>query len=45
MDDDVEAFLSEDLEAPAALAHWEDFVIDTTMRAVAPVTTARVLAA
>jgi len=41
----LSAFLSEDLEAPAALTHWEDFVIDTTMRAVAPVTNASVLAA
>jgi AcrR family transcriptional regulator len=41
----LSAFLSEDLEAPAALTHWEDFVIDTTMRAVAPVTAAGVLAA
>ena len=30
------AFLGEDLETPDALAHWEAFVIDTVLRAVAP---------
>jgi hypothetical protein len=28
------AFLGEDLEAPAALAHWEAFVNDTVLRAI-----------
>src|SRR5450830_1771718 len=32
----LSAFLGEDLEAPEALAHWEEFVIDTVLRAVAP---------
>jgi len=41
----LSAFLGESLETPAALAHWEAFVVDTTMRAVAPITAAQVLAA
>ena len=32
----LSAFLGENLEAPEALAHWEDFVIDTVLRTVAP---------
>ena len=32
----LSAFLGEDLEAPEALAHWEEFVVDTVLRAVAP---------
>jgi hypothetical protein len=32
----LSAFLGEDLEAPEALAHWEEFVIDTVLRVVAP---------
>ncbi len=32
----LSAFLGEDLEAPAAVAHWESFVIDAVMRTVAP---------
>jgi AcrR family transcriptional regulator len=32
----LSAFLGENLEAPEALAHWEAFVIDTVLRAVAP---------
>lgn len=31
----LSAFLGEDLQAPAAVAHWEDFVIDMVLRAVA----------
>lgn len=31
----LSSFLGENLEAPAALAHWEDFVIDAVRRAVA----------
>ena len=30
----LSAFLGEDLEAPAAVAHWESFVIDAVVRAV-----------
>lgn len=30
----LSAFLGEDLEAPAALVHWEAFVIDSVLRAV-----------
>ena len=30
------AFLGEDLETPAALAHWEAFLIDSVLRTVAP---------
>jgi AcrR family transcriptional regulator len=30
----LSAFLGENLEAPAALAHWEGFVIDSVLRAV-----------
>jgi AcrR family transcriptional regulator len=41
----LSAFLGENLEAPEALAHWEAFVTDSAMRAVAPVTTAVVMAA
>jgi AcrR family transcriptional regulator len=41
----LSAFLGENLEAPDALAHWEAFITDTVMRAVAPVTTAVVMAA
>jgi AcrR family transcriptional regulator len=41
----LSAFLGENLEAPEALAHWEAFVTDSVMRAVAPVTTAVVMAA
>ncbi len=39
----LSAFLGEDLEAPAALAHWEAFVTDMVLRgiAVAPRTLAR----
>ena len=32
----LSAFLGEDLETPAALAHWEAFVIDSVLRTVAP---------
>lgn len=32
----LSAFLGEDLETADALAHWESFVIDTVLRAVAP---------
>ncbi|MDE2094181.1 MAG: TetR family transcriptional regulator, partial [Burkholderiales bacterium] len=32
----LSAFLGEALEAPAALAHWENFVIDAVLRTVAP---------
>jgi TetR/AcrR family transcriptional regulator, upper aerobic nicotinate degradation pathway regulator len=32
----LSAFLGEELETPAALAHWESFLIDTVLRAVAP---------
>lgn len=32
----LSAFLGEDLETPAAIAHWESFVIDSVLRAVAP---------
>lgn len=32
----LSAFLGEDLETPEALAHWESFVIDSVLRAVAP---------
>ena len=35
----LSAFLGEDLEAPEALAHWEEFVVDTVLRAVAPAAT------
>ena len=31
----LSAFLGEDLEAPAALAHWEGFIIDVVLRTVA----------
>jgi AcrR family transcriptional regulator len=41
----LSAFLGENLEAPAALAHWESFVADSVMRNVAPVNAAVVLAA
>jgi len=41
----LSAFLGENLEAPAASAHWESFVIDSVLRTVAPVTTAVVMAA
>ena len=30
----LSSFLGENLEAPAALAHWEGFVIDAVRRAV-----------
>jgi hypothetical protein len=30
----LSAFLGDNLEAPDALAHWEDFVIDTVLRTV-----------
>lgn len=33
----LSAFLGEDLEAPAALAHWEAFMTDAVLRNVAPV--------
>jgi AcrR family transcriptional regulator len=33
----LSAFLGENLEAPAAFAHWESFVIDSVLRTVAPV--------
>ncbi|MGH6625420.1 MAG: TetR family transcriptional regulator [Burkholderiaceae bacterium] len=32
----LSAFLGEDLEAPAALSHWEAFIADAVLRAVAP---------
>lgn len=32
----LSAFLGEDLEAPAALARWEAFIMDVVLRAVAP---------
>ncbi|MBS0316020.1 MAG: TetR family transcriptional regulator [Proteobacteria bacterium] len=32
----LSAFLGENLEAPAAQAHWESFVIDSVLRAVSP---------
>ena len=41
----LSAFLGENLEAPAALAHWEAFVTDTVMRTVSPVTASLVLTA
>jgi hypothetical protein len=31
----LSAFLGEALETPAALAHWESFVIESVMRTVA----------
>lgn len=31
----LSAFLGEDLQAPAALAHWERFVVDSVLRTVA----------
>jgi hypothetical protein len=31
----LSAFLGEELETPAALAHWEAFVIDSVLRTVA----------
>ena len=35
----LSAFLGEELETPAALAHWESFLIESVMRTVAPATT------
>ena len=32
----LSAFLGEDMETPAALAHWQAFVIDSVLRIVAP---------
>jgi len=32
----LSAFLGEDMETPAALAHWESFLIDAVMRTVQP---------
>jgi AcrR family transcriptional regulator len=32
----LSAFLGEDMETPAALAHWENFLIDAVMRTVQP---------
>ncbi len=34
----LSAFLGEDLEAPAALSHWDAFITDAVLRAVAPAT-------
>ena len=31
----LSSFLGEDLQAPAALAHWEGFVVDAVQRTVA----------
>ena len=31
----LSAFLGEDLEAPAALAHWEEFITSAVIRQVA----------
>jgi TetR/AcrR family transcriptional regulator, upper aerobic nicotinate degradation pathway regulator len=36
----LSAFLGEALEAPAALAHWETFLVDAVLRTVAPAPTA-----
>jgi AcrR family transcriptional regulator len=33
----LSAFLGEDLEAPAALAHWEAFILDAVLRTASPV--------
>ena len=35
----LSSFLGEDLQAPAALAHWEGFVVDAVQRTVARVST------
>lgn len=32
----LSAFLGENLEAPDALAHWEEFIIDSVLRVVSP---------